>query len=63
MDEVECLNEDIKDKISTNVETIFNQYKNDLNIYKLSKLCKIIGILINKYGYKFINNIIDIAIF
>ena len=62
-EEKEDLNEDIKEKISTNVETIFYEYKNDINIYKLSKLCRIIGILINKYGYRFMNDIIDIAKF
>ena len=55
------LNEEIKEQVSIVIED--NYIENNLNIYKLSKFCRIIGILINKYGKDFLNDIISIGKF
>ena len=61
--ENEYLNDNTKEEISLRIEQIFNDYNRKINIYKLSKLCTIIGVLINKYGNAYIEDIIDIAKF
>jgi len=61
--ENEFLNDKTKEEISLKIEQIFNDYNRKISIYKLSKLCRIIGILINKYGNIYIEDIINVAKF
>ena len=59
------LNKETKEKINERIEDIYFDIENNkkINIYKLSKLCRIIGILIKEYGIGFINDIIKVAVF
>ena len=61
----EFLNDEIKEKLNSKIEDIYfeNNNKKDINIYKLSKLCRIIGILIKEYGNTFMDDIINVGKF
>ncbi len=61
--EKEFLNENTKEEISLKIDQIYNDYNKNISIYKLSKLCRIIGILISKYGNTYIDDIINVAKF